>query len=81
VSPEDVIKLRKTLKALRERVEENTEQLARFNSNIEDFMQLIEQLIPLAEGAAAGNQVLSMALPFIKGLLAKRRKRHEETKA
>lgn len=75
MSPEDVKKLRGTIKALRDRVEENTEQLARFNNNIEDFMQLIEQLIPLAEGAAAGNQVLSMALPLVKGLLKKRAQR------
>ncbi len=77
MSPEDVKKLRGTMKALRERIEENTEQLARFNGNIEDFMQLIEQLIPLAEGAAAGNQVLGMVLPLVKGLLAKRRQRRD----
>lgn len=75
LTPEDVKDLRRSLKALREQLETNTKQLARFNENIEDFMGLIEQLLPLAEGAAAGNQVLSMALPFIKGLLKRRRER------
>jgi hypothetical protein len=77
---EQVTLLRRSMKTLRGRTDGNTEaidalteQLVKFNDNISDFMQLIEQLIPLAEGAAAGNQVLSMVLPVIKGMLARRR--------
>jgi len=79
LTPEDIKDLRRTLKALREQVEANTGQLARFNENIEDFMGLIEQLVPLAEGAAAGNQVLSMVLPFVKGVLKRRRERRADS--
>lgn len=81
---EQITLLRRSMKTLRGRTDNNTEaidalseQLVKFNENIEDFMQLIEQLIPLAEGAAAGNQVLSMVLPLVKGLLQKRRQKRE----
>lgn len=84
---DEITALRRSLKATRAAIDANTEvsealckQLARFNGNIEDLMVLVEQLLPLAEGAAAGNQVLGMVLPVVKGLLARRRSRQAESK-
>lgn len=65
---QDLIDLRKSLKATREALDRNTEQLVEFNGAFQDALTLLEQLMPMLEGAAAGSSALKMALPIIKSV-------------
>lgn len=82
LSDEAVEDLRASLKATRRRleesreaVEENTVQLLRFNDNIEDALEALQQMMPLIEGAAAGSSALKMGVGMFKALMEKRRTR------
>jgi len=85
VTPDDIKDLRRTIKADRESrdkntvaVEELTVELRKFNENVGDLINVGEQLMPLAEGAAMGSTALQMVLPAIKSMLAKRKERRAQ---
>lgn len=83
---EDVINLRKSLKATREALDRNTEAVERnteaversieaqraFTDTFEDALTLLEQLMPVIEGMAAGNSAVRMVFPVLKSLFARR---------
>lgn len=76
---EDVVNLRKSLKATREALDRNTEAVEHsieaqraFTDTFEDALTLLEQLMPVIEGMAAGNSAVRMIFPVLKGLFAKR---------
>lgn len=83
---EDFVNLRKSLKATREALDRNNEAVERlievversieaqraFTDTFEDALALLEQLMPVIEGLAAGNSAVKMVFPLLKSLLAKR---------
>lgn len=84
-SDEAIEELRSSLKATRRRQEavedalrENTKQLLRFNDNIEDALEIVQQMMPLIEGAAAGSSALQMGVSAFKALFAKRKERRKQ---
>jgi chromosome segregation ATPase len=81
-SDEAIDELRASLKANRRRLEAvedalqaNTKELGRFNDNIEDALEVLQQMMPMIEGAAAGSSALQMGVQAAKALFAKRKAR------
>lgn len=72
---DDVTDLRRSLRAHREALTANTEALRRFNENIEDAIEAAQQLLPLAEGAAAGSSAIKTGLGIFQGILEARKSR------
>ena len=79
LDPEDLVNLRKSLKATREALDRNTDAVVasteaqnRFTDTFEDALTMLEQLMPVIEGLAAGNSMVKMVLPTLKALLARR---------